>query len=255
MPIKSTGTLSLDIDIKGEFRGSRPVSLSQYFRGGTRVPNVVTNNNVPISGNPISFSNFYNAANIFIVSYDIIGGGGGGGSGSRELSPRRGTFAPTGGTTSLTGPGINVQAPGGAGGQNHDPDLRKTAGTAGESSAFGTGGFGGPLRANAGGNASGFGAGGGGGAANDRTAINKNSGCGGRGGRAGVRRTGTFEVVLDSEKVFTLTIGARGGADRGGAYDGGNASPGYAVISFNNNTYTFIGNGTISIPSGAVTGG
>lgn len=256
MPIKTTGSLSLNTDIVGEFGGEKPHSLSEYYKGA-RVPNVTTNANVPLVNNPISFSNFLGAANILIVSYDLIGGGGGGGTGASDESPYAGSFAPSGGTTSLIGSSVNVTAAGGAGGQNSDPDLRTNpwVGTAGGSSDLGTGGAAG-REDGPGGNATGFGAGGGGGGGDSpqKGIFGDKSGAGGRGGDAATRTTGTFEFVLDAEREYTIKIGAAGGGDRRD-HPGGNGSPGRAVISFNGNSYTFVGNGTISIPSGVKTGG
>jgi hypothetical protein len=260
MPIKATGPLSLNTDIIGEFGGTKPHSLSEYYKGGARVPNVTSNAKIPLSGNPISFSNFYNAANILIISYDIIGGGGGGGTGARDKQPYEGTFAPSGTITSLTGSGINIQAPGGAGGENSSRALRTSpwVGTAGGSSGLGTGGAAG-REDGPGGNATGFGAGGGGGGGDSPNSGffgigGDKSGAGGRGGNAATRRTGSFEFALGTEIVYTITIGAAGGGDRRD-HPGGNGSPGRAVISFNGNSYIFVGNGTLSIPSGAVSGG
>lgn len=56
MAVKSSGTLSFNTDIVGEFSGDTPHSLSEYYRNGSYVtPN---NTNVPTSGE-ISFSDFY----------------------------------------------------------------------------------------------------------------------------------------------------------------------------------------------------
>ena len=62
MPLAGSGTLSIN-DIAGEFGGrSDPESLSEFYRGGGRVPNNGTNSAIPTSGT-ISISNFYNASN------------------------------------------------------------------------------------------------------------------------------------------------------------------------------------------------
>jgi hypothetical protein len=59
MPIPSSGAISLDT-IQTEFGGSNPISLSEYYAGGTYVPSGTsgTNGAVPSSGE-ISFSQFY----------------------------------------------------------------------------------------------------------------------------------------------------------------------------------------------------
>lgn len=253
MPINSTGPLGLDANIKAEFDGTRPVSIGQYYRGGPLVPDVSTNVNVPTTG-PISFSTFYGAANVIAVTYQIIGGGGGGGAGADDGTPFAGTFAPAGGNSSIIGGSVSIQASGGSGGQSTDPLLRTApwAGTDGGSSAYGVGGAG-ASEDSIGGNATGFGAGGGGGGGDSPNTFDS-SGAGGRGGDAGTGVSGTFNATLDQDVIFTVTIGGAGGGDRRG-YPGGNGSAGYGLISFGGNQYTFVGNGTIAIPSGTVTGG
>ena len=70
MPLTQSGTLSI-LDIAGEFGGSsNPESLSEFYRGGSRVPNSSGNSNVPTSGT-IRISNFYGAS---AVQPDIISG-------------------------------------------------------------------------------------------------------------------------------------------------------------------------------------
>lgn len=60
MTVKSSGTLSLENDLQVELGGSRPHSISEYYRGGSFVKNISYNQNIPISG-PISWSDYYNA--------------------------------------------------------------------------------------------------------------------------------------------------------------------------------------------------
>ena len=59
MALPSSGTISLN-DLQTEFGGSNPIEISEYYRGGSRVPNITVNNSVPTSGQ-ISLSNFYGA--------------------------------------------------------------------------------------------------------------------------------------------------------------------------------------------------
>ena len=69
MPLASSGTLSIN-DIAGEFGGSsNPESLSEFYRGGSRVPNSSANSSIPTSGT-IAISNFYNGSS----ASDIITG-------------------------------------------------------------------------------------------------------------------------------------------------------------------------------------
>ena len=58
MTIKGSGTLSISTDIVGEFGGSTPHSLGEYYRGGLNVPAVTGSLGIPASG-AIKFSDFY----------------------------------------------------------------------------------------------------------------------------------------------------------------------------------------------------
>ena len=69
MAIKNNGPLSISNDIVGEFGGSRPHSLSEYYRGGPLVPNVSQNSKITATQNArISFSDFYGAVNLFVFT-------------------------------------------------------------------------------------------------------------------------------------------------------------------------------------------
>ena len=59
MPIADSGPINMS-DIRTVFGGSSPDGLSEYYKGGSIVPENATTANVPAdgSGNPISFSNF-----------------------------------------------------------------------------------------------------------------------------------------------------------------------------------------------------
>lgn len=63
MALPTSGPLTLS-DIQGEFGGSNPISLSEYYAGGGLVPSGTsgTNGPVPTSGT-ISISNFYGTSN------------------------------------------------------------------------------------------------------------------------------------------------------------------------------------------------
>ena len=71
MAIVSSGTLSIhtaagtDRSITGEFGGTAPHALSEYYRGGANVPSGATG--VPPSGE-IKLSDFYGAANTFATT-------------------------------------------------------------------------------------------------------------------------------------------------------------------------------------------
>jgi len=66
MALPASGTLSIS-DIVGEFGGSAPHSLSEYYRGGGLVPDIAVNSSIPTSGT-ISISNFYGAQNALWVT-------------------------------------------------------------------------------------------------------------------------------------------------------------------------------------------
>ena len=61
MAVKSSGSLSLITDIVGEFSGTAPHGLKEYYSGGTYVPS--SNTGIASSG-PISMLSFYGSTNI-----------------------------------------------------------------------------------------------------------------------------------------------------------------------------------------------
>jgi hypothetical protein len=105
MALPTSGPLTLS-DIQTEFGGSNPISLSEYYKGGTYVLTTDYAPNVPTSGK-ISLSDFYGARkttlstvtyttpgdNIFIAPATIVGNlvvtmtGGGGGGGGPDSQP------------------------------------------------------------------------------------------------------------------------------------------------------------------------
>ena len=68
MTLQSSGAISIN-DLVGEYGGSAPHSLSEYYKGGGLVGNHSNNPNVPTSGT-ISLSNFYGANNTAPVVTD-----------------------------------------------------------------------------------------------------------------------------------------------------------------------------------------
>lgn len=78
MAIESSGTISLGTtagtnrSISGEFGGSTPHALSEYYRGGSEVPNTSANNDVPTSST-IKFSDFYDSVNFAATGNEAIG--------------------------------------------------------------------------------------------------------------------------------------------------------------------------------------
>lgn len=61
MTLQSSGAISIN-DLVGEYGGSAPHSLNEYYRGGSLVANHSNNGNVPTSGT-IQLDDFYGANN------------------------------------------------------------------------------------------------------------------------------------------------------------------------------------------------
>ncbi len=74
MAVRSSAPVSLVTDIVGEFGGSAPHSLTEYYRGGSLVPNTTTNENVPTSG-AISLTNFLGSSSVTAWSTTMTVGG------------------------------------------------------------------------------------------------------------------------------------------------------------------------------------
>lgn len=70
MAIKSSGALSFATDIVGEFSDSTPHSLSEFYKGGGKVPDAAGNASVPTSG-AISMGDFYGAVNRIAINLTI----------------------------------------------------------------------------------------------------------------------------------------------------------------------------------------
>jgi len=64
MPLQSSGAISLS-EIQDEFGGSNPISMNEYYRGGSNVPSTVTA--VPASGT-IDMADFYGTSNVQNIS-------------------------------------------------------------------------------------------------------------------------------------------------------------------------------------------
>lgn len=69
MAIPASGTLTLQ-QIATEFGGTQPISLNQYYRGGSLVPNIPANIAVPTSG-LITMGNFYGTTHAFVFTPTI----------------------------------------------------------------------------------------------------------------------------------------------------------------------------------------
>ena len=69
MALPGSGVLSVS-DIVGEFGGSAPHGLSEYYRGGGLVPDSPANTGVPTSGT-IAIGDFYGAASVVVINITI----------------------------------------------------------------------------------------------------------------------------------------------------------------------------------------
>lgn len=246
MALQTSGTIKLS-QLQTEFGGSYPISLGEYLRGGSYVPNTPnagTNQAIPaIAGSAISLSKYYGTSKTTSMQYEIIGGGGGGGGGTDDGGSEQGPFSSqTGGNTTVTGTGVNLSASGGVGGLTNLSTLGSRPGLPGESSAYGAGGAGGSLN-NAGGTpaATSYGAGGGG-AGGDDGGYNDAGGRGGQGGFAGTRLTGSVTITYGTN--ISVNVGAAGTGYTPTNYDGGNGAKGYGVLRYNNLTVPFTSSGT-----------
>lgn len=67
MPIKDAGTFLRLTEIATEFNDPAPHQMSEFYRGGSRVTDVVANANIPISGT-LRFGQFYGTGNSVSVA-------------------------------------------------------------------------------------------------------------------------------------------------------------------------------------------
>lgn len=270
MPIKKSGTISLNAEIAQEFNDTNPNQKSEFYRGGSLVPDIPANSGVPTS-NQISLSDFYGATNNIVINYSIFGGGGtggyglGDGSGSGRQSDGKAsgimtqssynTWAQT--ITSEMDPPSSafiVSQAGGDGGANAN-----RSDVDGEQGGSGYRG----LRGGNGGTANKrgedapwghWGAGGGGGGGDFENRFlgisyawkTDDAGSSGGGGEGGDSESGT--TTLDLSETYYLILGGAGFSSTGGSYAGGMGCPG--VISFSVNLGTTI-NIFVAEPAGS----
>ncbi len=243
MALPSSGALSI-AQIQGEFGGSNPASLSEYYSAATGVPS---------SGNPISISDFRGTSNVTTFTYTILGGGGAGGWG-RENGYGSGRAA-SGGTSSISGSGFStVSQAGGQGGLNGNVSPYDHSSRIGASSSVGAGGTGFPngTGANLGGSWAAYGdapssGAGGGGAGGDTPGWLDSSGGAGSGGGASSTSSGT--ITLSPGTTITIVVGA-GGVGTAWNYSGGKGGDGRVVITpagSSSVTYSTAGTHTLTI--------
>jgi len=239
MALPSSGNPLSIAQIQGEFGGTNPASLSEYYSAHSSVPS---------TGNPISISDFYGLSDVVTFTYALIGGGGGGGNGLDGGAG--GSNADTGGTSSISGSGFStVSASGGAGGRSgYFHPATNTADKDGDASVYGPGGNRGPNTDPGPGSdapSSSYGAGGGGGGGDLPNNKLDSTGFTGEGGGASTRVTGTITVA--SGTTITVTIGGGGAGRFHGSYAGGDGAAGYATITANGVTTPFTSSGTITL--------
>ena len=58
MALQTSGAISL-ANVQSEFGGSNPISISEYVRGGSYVPNVTQNNAIPTTTSNMGMDDFY----------------------------------------------------------------------------------------------------------------------------------------------------------------------------------------------------
>ena len=220
-------TLSaLRLEFKGSTSGS--VSMSQLNRGGGHVPlGGARNATIPATDSNLSFSKYRNTSKTVVVSYEIIGAGGAGGYGVGN-GGTRGTYAPSGGSTTIVSTAGTITGAGGAGGENMGGG-KGTHGTDGASSVYGAGGAGGGENQHGGDALTiAYGAAGGGGGGDDGDTYDE-GGRSGFGGGAATRETGS--VTVNYSTSISLSAGA-GGIGPTTSYDGGDGAGGYAKITW-----------------------
>ena len=266
MAIKTSGPINFQ-DIIDEFGGTGQADLSEYYRGGSFVPNTNANANIGVQGQPISLGQFYGARKEIFLTFTAYGGGGSGGNG---LADGNGTGSnPVGNTTgllqyskykTLSNNGANSiigniaasnfvsgasRAAGGSGG-GHGNQNSITGGTGGASD-FGAGGAGGTPNVAAPSATWGhWGAGGGGGGGDDGSTSYFNlygsdaAGAAGAGGGAGAK-VENIKCTVDVEVWYVIHIGGGGAPGAVYNYKGAAGLPGSFAFttSMDDDTETF----------------
>ena len=70
MALPNSGPLKFS-DLRSEFDDTEESRLSEFYRGGSLVPNAPSNNQIPTSGT-IQLSDFYGATNGIVVTRRLI---------------------------------------------------------------------------------------------------------------------------------------------------------------------------------------
>lgn len=97
MTLQASGNISI-LDIVGEFGGAGTHSLTEYYRGGSFVPDTAPNAGIPTSGS-ISVTDFYGGQETTLATITVTQGqyvdGGGDWNGYRDSGPGFGSRSPT----------------------------------------------------------------------------------------------------------------------------------------------------------------
>ena len=244
MVIKNSGPINFQ-DIVDEFGGANPANLSEYYRGGSLVPNTNANKNIATSGGALKLSQFYGARKEIFIKLNLQGGGGSGGNGMADGNGAGNNSAGASTAFRLLSDDTDIAVAGGGGGGGHGNAGAITGGQGGASD-FGAGGTGGGANAAAPFPTWGhYGAGGGGGGGDDGSTSYFNlygsdaAGNAGSGGSRGARDD--FEKTIDVEVTYRIIIGAGGNPTDYGNYKGAPGVPGFAsfTTSIDNFTTTY----------------
>jgi len=242
MALQTSGQITLN-DIQGEFGGTNPIEIDEYYRNGGLVPDIPANSNVPTSGQ-INISDFYGAVNGIPVQVTMCGGGGGGGAGYDDNGQNTPPNGSTGGASFIDDELGNriVTANGGAGGASGGGASGAQGGGGGASPISGTGAgvggqpliqptFGGDAVAGTNVQNSGMGAGGGGGGGDAGFKGNAFGYAGAGGATAASVNNQTY--IMAGIVYCTVGAGGLGAPDPGNSVDrrGGRGGPGYISLS------------------------
>lgn len=233
MAIKTSGAINFQ-DIVDEFGGANPAKLSEYYRGGSLVPNTNANSKIATSPGALKLSQFYGARKEIKIKLNMQGAGGSGGNGMAN-NTGAGNNAPGAATILKISGGSTLATAGGGGGGGHG-NRNSITGSQGGASDFGSGGAGGSPNAGGARPAWGhWGAAGGGGGGDDGSTSYLNlygsdaAGAAGSGGSKGIRKG--FELNLDVEVTYELVVGGGGAPNNYGNYKGGRGAPGFAEFT------------------------
>jgi len=263
MPLQTTGPISLR-DIQIQHNSSSPtwqrVVFGEFTRATGHVLERPENSNVPtVTGEEISFDDFYGTSAQIPVSYELIGGGGGGGAGRNNGNGVGITDGDDGGDTTIdmSVDGVSyfsITSSGAAGGRDSAEAglhrLKDIPERTGDASDYGDGGGpGGKDMPGGDAAATSYGAGGGGGGGH--VDVNKfggiyNTDPAGEGGQASVKQENPANYLLEVPfgTTMTVTIGNGGAGASDGGTDGGNGAGGYVKINIDGTEYEYTVVGT-----------